>query len=370
MDIVFVIFRAYPPYIGGNEIEAITTARALVSRGANVSIYSADLSGDLEPEFQFEKGIMIHRFPSFRPRNSLWFSPALFKDLLGLKEKVVHSISIHVPAWETAVASRFNKKIRFISEPIYDFIEPDYSISLKYRLIETFLGKEILHSAAWIRCLSEGEKRLIVKRTNIKASKCVVIPASLNEHWLEYAGNLRKQKNSSNKIKKILFAGRLVPHKNVHYIIKAFASLLHESSNKNIELRIVGDGPEMPFLKKISADFGIKNKVNYLGFLPDKQLYQEYAEADLFVLPSRHESFSIATLEALSMGIPSIVLDHEPFKELVAARQVVGIEFPIDTNNLAHRMWQLLAGEISLEKYSPTPNEEITKSLMDLYIKC
>jgi glycosyltransferase involved in cell wall biosynthesis len=367
MNIVFVLFRAYPPYIGGNEIEAITTARELVKKGYNIKIFSTDLSKNLEPEIEFEKGITIHRFPSYRPGNKIWFSPALFKALLEIDDSVVHAISLHVPAFEAALASRFNKRFKFISEPIYDFIEPDNSISNKYKAIEFMLGREILHSARKIRCLSEGEKRIIIKRTNILSSKCEVIPVHLHEQGLELARKLKKENNESGRPKIVLYVGRLVPHKSVSFLIEAFANLLTNSNLKNVELHIVGDGTEKFFLQKLVFELGIGNNVKFLGFLPDNQLYQEYSDADLFVLPSRHEVFSIATIEALSLNIPAIVLDMEPFKELISERQLLGIKFPINIKELGRLMWQCLTGDIVLNKYTPLSNEVITEKLVNFY---
>src|SRR5690606_26532083 len=61
---------------------------------------------------------------------------------------------------------------------------------------------------------------------------------------------------------------------------------------------VVGDGPELPTLKKRYPG------VHFLGALPNDELAQVYASSDVFVFPSRTDTFGNVLLEAMASGCP------------------------------------------------------------------
>jgi glycosyltransferase involved in cell wall biosynthesis len=100
----------------------------------------------------------------------------------------------------------------------------------------------------------------------------------------------------------VLNVGRLAEQKDQRTLIKAFAELA--SDHPDWTLRIVGQGPLRSELEKMIAALGLGRRVELAGIIEDME--SEYASAQLFAMPSRYESFGLATAEALSAGIPSI----------------------------------------------------------------
>ena len=100
----------------------------------------------------------------------------------------------------------------------------------------------------------------------------------------------------------LLSVGRLAPQKNQRCLIAAFAKSSRDFPSW--KLRIVGEGELRGELEAQVVDMGLADKVELPGAVSD--VSQEYARADLFVLPSTYESFGLATAEALMHGLPAV----------------------------------------------------------------
>ncbi len=101
----------------------------------------------------------------------------------------------------------------------------------------------------------------------------------------------------------LLFVGRFVPAKNLDFLIRGFSKALKE--NKNIRLMLVGEGALEPKIKTLVKNFNISKKVIFIGH--EKDVIKYYSAADIFILTSTFESFSIVTLEAMACELPAIV---------------------------------------------------------------
>lgn len=97
---------------------------------------------------------------------------------------------------------------------------------------------------------------------------------------------------------RIVYVGRLIPHKNVETIIRA-------ASESGVALTIVGDGPDRRRLEQISPD-GPSPITQFLGSLPHPQVMDTIAQADFLVLASGYEGLPHVAIEALAAGVPVI----------------------------------------------------------------
>lgn len=102
--------------------------------------------------------------------------------------------------------------------------------------------------------------------------------------------------------KVLLSVGRLEQQKDHETLIKAFATLRDRAPQWR--LRIVGDGSLRPALERLVANLCLTDRVELAGSLPN--ISDEYLAAQLFVLPSRYESFGLTTVEAMSHGLPAV----------------------------------------------------------------
>ena len=100
--------------------------------------------------------------------------------------------------------------------------------------------------------------------------------------------------------KRIIFSvGRLDPRKRIDVLIKAFAKISPKYAD--LYLLIGGTGEDEERLEKLAEDLGITDRVKFLGFIPDSELFDYYAACDVFAFPSWTSS-GITPYEALAVG--------------------------------------------------------------------
>ena len=109
---------------------------------------------------------------------------------------------------------------------------------------------------------------------------------------------------------------RLERQLGLETLLRAFA---RAAACKNIRLAIVGDGSFGPRLRDLASEFGVSDRVRFVGAPDQATLREWYRAADLFVLaPAPHEGFGLATLEALASGTPVVAAPVGANEELLA----------------------------------------------------
>lgn len=98
----------------------------------------------------------------------------------------------------------------------------------------------------------------------------------------------------------LLSVGWLIPRKGHHHVIRALGLL------PDVDLLIVGTGPDRAALEKVAAETGVADRVRFLGGLPSTELAKVYAAADALVLASSREGWANVLLEAMACGTPVV----------------------------------------------------------------
>jgi glycosyltransferase involved in cell wall biosynthesis len=109
---------------------------------------------------------------------------------------------------------------------------------------------------------------------------------------------------SSQEDNYILYVGRLVPYKNVDKLLELLTHLKKE--HPLLRLKIVGEGWYRKRLEITARKLGVKERVNFVGRIPDMSLVREYQGCIFFVTFSSWEHCGIPVLEANSCGKPVI----------------------------------------------------------------
>ncbi len=99
----------------------------------------------------------------------------------------------------------------------------------------------------------------------------------------------------------LLSVGELTPNKNHEMVIRAMKLL----ENEKIRYVIAGRGERMEALTALVRELNLQDRVQLLGYRND--VGKLYAGADAFVFPSFREGLSVALMEAMASGLPSIV---------------------------------------------------------------
>lgn len=107
----------------------------------------------------------------------------------------------------------------------------------------------------------------------------------------------------------VLSVGELMSHKNHESIIKAIAGL----NDPNIKYIICGMGERLKYLKKLSKKLKIENSVQFLGYRND--IGEILMASDIFAHPSKREGLGIASLEAMTVGLPIVTSNVHGLKD-------------------------------------------------------
>ena len=115
----------------------------------------------------------------------------------------------------------------------------------------------------------------------------------------------------SKNASKILYVGRVSYEKNLDLLVNEFAKALRNLNdvNHDIKLTIIGDGPALESVRSLVSSLCIKDKVNFLGTIPNNKLPRYYREHDIFVTASTLETQGLVILEAMASGLPVIAVN-------------------------------------------------------------
>jgi len=115
----------------------------------------------------------------------------------------------------------------------------------------------------------------------------------------------------------LMFVGRHDREKQIDLIIKALGMV----KNPSIQFISVGKsndhGKELKFLHRIAKQAGVQDRVIFTGFVQDDDLPHIYRLADCFIIACPAELQSIATMQALAVGLPIIAINKVALPELV-----------------------------------------------------
>lgn len=159
----------------------------------------------------------------------------------------------------------------------------------------------------------------------------------------EYVASFEKKAEN-----RILFVGRVTGEKHIDVLIKAVAKLDPELDAK---LEIVGGGDLMNPLKKLAHDVGIADRTTFTGYVSDDELKSAYTRATVFAIPSIAELQSIATMEAMSSGLPVVAANAMALPHLVHTGENGYLFEPEDVDDLADKLTRVLtASETELTR--------------------
>jgi glycosyltransferase involved in cell wall biosynthesis len=211
--------------------------------------------------------------------------------------------------WSAYFLSKFlNKKIPIQIQVHGDIADPRWR-RINYRnRIRFSLAKLSLPKASSVRAVTKYQAENLVKAFGIKSEKIVVIPVPINV--LSKTVALK-----SDRPKTIGLIGRIHQDRGIWDFINLIRIL--NSSSKDFKVVVIGDGPSKDkFLLKLSSVI-YKNRIIYLGQLPESELLKAWKRIGVLVSMAPVESYGRVMRESLMAGVPVWATASAGIKDLM-----------------------------------------------------
>ena len=153
------------------------------------------------------------------------------------------------------------------------------------------------------------------------------------------------------EIIEFLFVGRIVPIKNIPFLINSFIEAYKE--NKNIVLNIVGEGDkeEVELVKNLAKEY---SNIKFLGKKSGNELVEQYQNSDIFILTSNYDNYPNVVFEAMASGLPVVGTDVGGIPTQVMDKET---GYLVELNNieeLKNRILELSSNKELREKMGKT----------------
>jgi glycosyltransferase involved in cell wall biosynthesis len=191
-----------------------------------------------------------------------------------------------------------------------------------------------LASANHVIATSDATARLLVADYGVPAERLTVVKPGTDRAATH-------ESRPSDGPLMLLTVGAIVPRKGYDVLVEALARL----KDHLWRLVIVGDNTRNPeTVARLDEDivrYGLSDRIEIVGPVPEEDLAELYAEADLFVLPSRFEGYGMAYTEAVAHGVPVVGTNAGAIPDTVPPGAGILIP-PDDVDALANTLRQLI----------------------------
>ena len=181
--------------------------------------------------------------------------------------------------------------------------------------------------------VSNLTRRTVIEKYGIPAEKVITVHNAV-EPLSEELLNVQVPPKHD---KVVTFLGRITMQKGPEYFVEAAALVLRKV--RDVQFVMAGGGDMMEKMIRLAARRGIADRFHFAGFLKGKQVYEMLKASDVFVMPSVSEPFGISPLEAMQMGVPSIISKQSGCAEILD--NVIKVDY-WDINAMADAMYSII----------------------------
>lgn len=342
--------------MGGAEKLTATLCRLQRDRGHIASVHCLYRLGVLGEELQAEGfEVILHH-----PCSYLHLVRGLYKSFRRSHPDVVHCHNA-----TAAIIAAFPARLAGVKTIIatrHGLVKPPYQIrrELKFALASRWCD--------WIVGVCEGT------RTNLRAA-----PFAARDKIIHiYNGALPADILAAPRPKKgftLLYVGRLAPLKDHVTLLRALA--LTRMQHPDVQLWMVGGGPQEFSLRKLTSELGLNDCVTFFGEQADVSPFMR--AADLFVTTSVTEGLPVSLLEAMSVGLPAVVTDVGGMSEIARLSGAVTVVPSSDPEGMGAALSGAIARRQELPKMGRLASycyeqyfrpERMLDDYMNLYNRC
>ena len=283
----------FHPHVGGCERRFMEIGRRLAAKNHDVHVFTMQYDRNLPKEEQVN-GITVHRYAY----SGNYVSPDGFRSFGGImKYSVLSFMQLLGSDYDIYYANQWPMLHSLCVKPVAAPLIQEWCEVWTNCVKVTVMQRLLKRVGDYHVAVSEFTRQRLSNILKIDPSKLVVIP-----NGVDFA----KFNSSRPKVwGRIVYAGRIVPHKRVKLLVNAFREV--KKKIPATELHIIGSGSGLESVRNSASD--IKDCYVH-GFLPEDQMVDLLKSAWLFVLPSEREGSGLVVLEAMAAGVPFVTINH------------------------------------------------------------
>ena len=294
---IALVTRRYPPLIGGAERVLSYLAMALASEGAEVVVLTAgsvglpsfEIGGDLDPG-----AFQVIRLKTSRARFlGTWLYMRELSRWFARNPVDLAYVSMLKHDAYVVVGEARHRRFPVVLRPEGAGATGDLAWQ-KWGRFGRAIGRRCRQADAFV-AISPGV-RAELEAEGYDRSRIFDLPNGVPVPEVPW------QAGGDPDSLRATFVGRLAPEKGLTALVDAWPIVRKEWPEA--KLTLIGEGPERAMLEGQIARLKLAGAVELAGALADPSIILR--QSDLFVLPSREEGMSIALLEAMALGIPSV----------------------------------------------------------------
>lgn len=353
------VTERYPPAVGGVETHVFHLSQELRKLGVDVRVLTTDLYSTtplvrLEPGAKSEDEAFVTRLRGYQtipflPQGLGIIAPGMLGHLRDASLVHVHGYG-HFPTYLARFCNA--RGLPVIATTHSDAGRP----SVRKTAFDAIVPQATIKAAKKIIAISNHEKQVLLRR-GILQDRIVVIPNGIDLDEIT-PGPFTVKK--SGKI--LMFAGRIdIDQKGLDILLEAFAKV----AKTHPEIKLVFTGPDwnnsIKLLEELAAKLGVKDKVQFNGFLKRSDYLESLRSSDIFILPSRFEPFGIVLLEAMAAGVPVIASNAGAVPEILEEGKLGLIFENGNIDSLAAKVENVLANEKDAQKRANEARESLSR---------
>lgn len=173
------------------------------------------------------------------------------------------------------------------------------------------IEKDGMNHADHIITVSNLTRQTVIDKYGIDPAKVTTVHNAV----IPLSDDLLSIPKPENKDKVVTFLGRITMQKGPEYFVEAAVKVLQKCHN--VRFVMAGSGDMMDKMIALAAKRGIADRFHFTGFLRGRQVYEMLKASDVYIMPSVSEPFGISPLEAMQMGVPSIISKQSGCAEIL-----------------------------------------------------
>jgi len=320
----------FPPEVGGLESHVYYLCRALAAMGQRVTMVTSRSGPDL-PTYEVMDGVEVFRtwFPG---RNPIGWALHAVGSIPRVRRLAAEADVLHAQAF--ASVPPLLRGRRRASQPL---VTTWHTSHFLMRADSRFWRPHFR------RMLRAADYNLAASREIAEVGEGIAPGTSVEALTNGVETDRFRPTEASLEVpeggrRRLIVPRRLFEKNGVEFAVRALPSI---AARHDVEMVIVGDGPERTHLETLAAELGVSDRIRFLGARPNPEMPGVLSSGDLAIFPSLMEATSVAALECLACELPVAASNVGGLPEIIDDG-VGGLFEPANPGSLASRVSGLL----------------------------